>query len=374
MKIVLDARFFGADGGGIGRYTDNLLSNLSEIDKKNEYVVILRKSNFHLFNPVGDNFKKILIDAHWYSIKEQILLPLILYKEKPDLVHFPHFNIPVLWNGKFVVTVHDLIFSRFGQAISQSKVYPLKKTLYELILKKGVSRAEKIMVPSSSVRKELLKKFKVPGEKVVVAYEGAEEVFTKYGEKDLSEGEKKKVLATYGIKEPFIITVGNSYPYKNVGRVLEALENLPGNLNLVHVTKRDTFSMDLIDQAKNLNLSKRLIITGHISDEDLASLYNLSEAFVFPSISEGFGLPGLEAMAAGAPVICSDIVVFREVYGEGALYFNPNKPVEISEKVSLILHDSKLKVEMIKKGFLEVEKYSWRKMAQQTLDVYNTIL
>lgn len=374
MKIVLDARFLGPDSGGIGRYTNNLLSNLSEIDKKNEYAVILRKSNFHLFNPAADNFKKILIDAHWYSIKEQILLPPVLYKEKPDLVHFPHFNVPLLWNGKFLMTVHDLIFSKFGREISRSRFYPVKKILYGQILKKGVSAAEKIMVPSSSVRKELLKKFKVQGEKIVVIYEGVEEVFTEYGKRELSKGEKQKVLATYGIKEPFIITVGNSYQYKNVGRVFEALDYLPIDLNLVHVSKRDTFSTVLLDQAKKLNLGKRFIITGYISDEDLASLYKLAEAFVFPSISEGFGLPGLEAMAVGCPVVCSDIEVFTEVYGEAAIYFNPKDPKNIAEKIKFVTTNPKLRTQLTTKGFEQAKKYSWEKTAKETLEAYNEVV
>ena len=115
MKIAIDARFLGTEGGGVGKYVDKLLENLAEIDRENEYIVLLRKANFHLFNPTNDNCKKILVDAHWYSVKEQVLIPWILYKEKTDLTHFPHFNVPLAWKGKFVVTIHDLIFDDYGK-------------------------------------------------------------------------------------------------------------------------------------------------------------------------------------------------------------------------------------------------------------------
>src|SRR3989344_4463888 len=108
MKIAIDARFYGPEGTGIGRYLENLLRELEKIDSINQYTVLLRKNNFDLFNPKGANFKKILTDARWYSVKEQILVPAVLSKIKPDLVHFPHVNIPLLWGGKFVVTIHDL--------------------------------------------------------------------------------------------------------------------------------------------------------------------------------------------------------------------------------------------------------------------------
>jgi len=150
MKILIDARFLGPKGLGVGKYVDKLLINLSEIDKKNEYIVLLNESNFNLFNPKSDNFKKVLVNSHWYSLKEQFWVPLNLYKEKTDLVHFPHFNVPLAWNGKFIVTIHDLIFSRHGKEISQSKLYPLKHLFYNQILKKAVYSSKKILAPSAA--------------------------------------------------------------------------------------------------------------------------------------------------------------------------------------------------------------------------------
>src|SRR4030042_4304885 len=125
MKIAIDARYYGPEGTGIGKYVEKLLENLEQLDTKNEYFVILRRDNFHLFNPKNSNFKKILADARWYSVKEQVLLPAVLTRIKPDLVHFPHFNIPLVFPGKFVVTIHDVIKSEYKGPSSTTQALPI---------------------------------------------------------------------------------------------------------------------------------------------------------------------------------------------------------------------------------------------------------
>ncbi len=377
MKILIDARFLGPEGLGIGTYVDNLLCNLIEIDKKNEYTILLRRSNFHLINLKKSNFKKILINAHWYSAKEQLLVPLALYKENPDLVHFPHFNVPLAWKGKFVVTIHDLTLNNYGKGIITSKfppAYLIKKFMYNAILKKAVTSSKKIITPSNFVRKGILKHFKLSKDKVVVNHEAVDDKFKEEGRRELSAGEKKKVLATYGIKEPFILTVGNSYPYKNVTGVLESLKALPNDINLVHVSRKDEFSSSIALKAKNLGISERFIVTGFVSKDDLVALYKSASVFAFPSLSEGFGLPGLEAMALGCPVACSDTPVFREVYGESAFYFNPGSYQDIARSVNDILKNQVLRERLVLLGLEQVKKYSWRKLAKQTLEVYNSLL
>lgn len=377
MKILIDARFLGPEGLGIGTYVDNLLCNLLEIDGKNEYIVLLRRSNFHLINPNKDNLKKILVNAHWYSAKEQLLVPLTLYKENPDIVHFPHFNVPFAWNGRFVVTIHDLTLNNYGRDISTSKfplAYLTKKFMYTAILKKAVISSKKIITPSNFVKKDILEHFKLSKDKVIVNHEAVDEEFKEEGRRELSAGEKKKVLSTYGIKEPFILTVGNSYPYKNIGGVVGALKVLPADINLVHVSKRDTFSDGLIQNAKEQSLGERFKVTGFVPKEDLAALYKSASVFVFPSLSEGFGLPGLEAMALGCPVACSETPVFREVYGEAVLYFNPKDCKDIARVIQDLLENRALKERLVQLGFGQTRKYSWRKLAKQTLEVYNSLL
>ena len=373
MKILIDARFYGPEGTGVGTYVENLVENLSRIDSKNEYVILLKKSNFHLFNPKRDNFRKIEVDTHWYSLKEQILIPKILFKEKPDLVHFPHFNVPLFWSGKFVVTIHDLTISKFGKEIENKKspLLTLKKSAYNLILNKALKSSKKIITPSNFVKSDLIKNYDLPEGKVIVTHEAADETFTI--KNDMSDGTKRKVLDKLKIKKPYVLTVGNSYKYKNVDLVLNALQKLKNNLSLVHVSKKDGFGKNLVEISKKLGVEDRFILTGSVEVNDLAVLYKGAKALVLPSLSEGFGLPGLEAMASGCPVIASDIEVFREVYEEAALYFNPKNNLELANKIELISQNDKLKDEQVKKGLKQVKKYSWRNTAEQTLKVYNSL-
>jgi glycosyltransferase involved in cell wall biosynthesis len=376
MKIAIDARFFGPEGTGIGKYTEKLIENLQKLDRKNEYHIILRKNNWHLFKPEADNFRKVLADARWYSLKEQVLLPAVLTRLKPDLVHFPHFNIPLLYPGRFVVTIHDVTISEF-KSTSSSKLSPpiyfLKHAAYKATISQAVKRAKKIFVPSNFTRKKICKAFGLPAEKVIATYEAADEIFVQGKDKKVSPGRKKELLAKYGIKEPFIIYVGSAAPHKNVRIILEALGFLEKKINFVHAVAIDTFVERLKRQAKELGVDSEYIAAGYVFNEDLVELLKLAECFVFPSLSEGFGLPGLEAMAVGCPVVCSSIPVFKEVYGEAAMYFDPRDPKDISNKLKRLLGKPPLRGDLIKKGFEQVGKYSWEKLAKETLKVYNQL-
>ncbi len=376
MKIVIDGRFLGPEGLGIGKYVEQLLSNLEKIDNKNEYSVLLRKENYHQFKP-GRNFEKVLADANWYSSKEQILIPRILSKEKPDLVHFTHFNVPLAWRGKFVVTIHDLILSEYSKEVSKSSFYPIyltKNILYNLTFKKATTSSERILSPSSFVKNEILKNYKTKKEKITVTHEAADEFFIAKNKEKTLPLEKKKVLSKHKIKEPYVLTVGNSYPYKNIETVIKSLSTLSSEISLVHLSKRDHFAESLTKLAKRSGVSERFHITGYVTKEELYFLYRQAQAFIFPSLSEGFGLPGLEAMASGCPVLASDIVVFREIYGEAAEYFEPKDPDDLAKKIQFIIHNSEFRVQLINKGFNQVKKYSWNKLAQQTLEVYSSLL
>ena len=376
MKIAIDARFLGPEGTGVGKYVEKLIENLEQLDQQNEYYIILRKANFHLFNPKSKNFKKVLLDANWYSIKEQLLVPAGLSKIRPNLVHFPHFNIPLIYPGRFVVTIHDTTTSEFGGISSTTKTWPilfLKQAAYRIALGQGIRRARKIFTPSEFVKKKLLKTFSLPTEKITVTYEAPDEIFIQAGKESLSEGKEKQVLATYGISKPFILYVGNAFPYKNLDNLLQVLTLIDRKISLSYVGGRSGFVYRLGKKAKDFGIDDRLIVTGFVPNEDLAVLYKLASCFVFPSRSEGFGLPGIEAMASGCPVVCSNIPVFKEVYGEAALYFDPEKPKDIAEKIELIMKNSELKTDLIKKGLEQVKKYSWRKLAKETLKVYKEL-
>lgn len=372
MRIVIDARFLGPEGIGLGKYSEKLLKYLQEVDKDNDYFVILRKANFDLFKPKNPKFKKILADARWYSLKEQLLLPRVLKKLKPDLVHFLHYNIPLFWNGEFVVTIYDLTKIEFGKkasAIANPVVYQLKQTFHDLVLRKAVKDSQIIISGSNITKGKLLDYFYIEPDKVITIYAGVDELFS------LSSGiDTDRVLEKFKIENPFILYVGNAFPYKNLDLVLESLKYLDKKNKFVFVSSRDSFTSKMIQKAQALKVDSQLITTGFVTNEELAVLYRRAICFVFPSFSEGFGLPGLEAMASGCPVIASDIPVFKEIYQDAASYFDPTNSKELADKLKSIIENQKLREDLIKKGKEQVKKYSWEKTAKQTLKVYNKLL
>ena len=174
MKIVIDARLYGLENAGLGRYTMNLISELQKLDTKNQYSVLLRKKYFNRLN-FGSNWKKVLVDINHYSLKEQIRLPKIIKDLKPDLVHFLHFNVPVFYKGKYIVTIHDLLMHKQmgleATTLTPSK-YFFKRLGYDLVFANAVKKAVKVIVPSQAVKDEVCYYYKLNPEKVVVTYEG----------------------------------------------------------------------------------------------------------------------------------------------------------------------------------------------------------
>ncbi len=174
MRIGIDARFYGPSGGkGIGRYTQQLIINLENIDKENEYFIFLRQENFDLYRPLNKRFHKVLADYRWYSLKEQIYFPIKLYKFRLDLVHFLHFNVPIFYFRRFVVTIHDLIHrrtSKNGSTLSWL-AFSLKKIAYSVVIASAIKRSKKIITVSNFSKKEILKYYRVSSDKIFVTYE-----------------------------------------------------------------------------------------------------------------------------------------------------------------------------------------------------------
>ncbi len=372
FRIGIDARFLGPEGTGIGRYVEKLLENLEELDGQNEYFVFLRKNNFPLYNPKNKNFIKITADAHWYSVKEQTLLPAVLNKLKLDLVHFPHFNIPLLYQGKFVVTIHDLTKSKFGQKASGKKLKPVywtKHQVYNFTLHQALNRAEKIIVPSEFVKKEILNMDKINPEKIEVTYEAADTfVDSNFSP---SEGKVKEIYNKFSIREPFILYVGNTYDYKNVDIIVEALLKIDQSIKFVCVSARNPSTEKLIRKTESLGVRDRLILTDYLSDDDLQILYSKALCFVFPSLSEGFGLPGLEAMAALCPVVAAKSSSLPEIYGEAAIYFDPKSVNSLATEVTSLFKNSTQRAKMKSLGLKKVQQYYWKETDTKTLKIYN---
>lgn len=360
MKIGIDARLYRSSAAGIGRYSQNLIKNLLEIDRENDYVLFMTSEDAAECNLKYSNLKIIQTDIPHYSLVEQTKLPGIIEREKCDLVHFLNFNHPVKYQGKFIVTIHDLTLLFYPETAKRTNF--IKHWGFKYVFKSACQKAVKIIAVSESTKKDIIKNFNVEPSKIKVIYEAADDTRTSREILRLKAQDDK----------PIILYVGQYREHKNVKGLLEAYKLLKKEINcqLVLVGNVPESYNYLIDRDADLRDTLR---PGFVSDEELAAWYKLAKIFVFPSLHEGFGLPGLEAMAAGLPVVASNTSSLPEIYGEAALYFDPSNPKEIADKIRLVISDKQISGQLIKQGKIQAKKYSWKKTAEETLKIYSLI-
>ena len=385
MKIGIDARFYGV--AGPGRYISCLISELEKKDKTNEYVIFVTKEGSKKYHPQNANFKKWISDYPWYSVQEQTSFLIDLMRARLDLLHVPHFNIPILYPKKFVVTIHDLIMHEADSQTATTKspmLFTFKKLVYRFVLNWAAMKSKKIIVPSETVKKEILENIKaVKDQKIVVTYEGVGENLLKLAPSD------KHVISTQleekGIREQYFLYVGSSYPHKNLNTLVVSFKDLLNDnpsikVQLVIAGKVDDFSQRLAGFVHALKLDHKIIFAAkyaennYVSDKDVAYLYKGALAYVFPSLKEGFSITPLEAQSFGVPVLLSDIPTHKEVFGESVEYFQPKSTVELTKKMQVIVKDKELREDLIKRGNENIKKYSWSEMADKTLEIYNNTL
>ncbi|HTW97034.1 MAG TPA: glycosyltransferase family 1 protein [Candidatus Methylomirabilis sp.] len=385
-RIGIDARFYGPIGKGLGRYIQEIVDNVLKIDRANEYVIFLGRENFDEFVFPEPRVKKVMVKARWYSLAEQLEMPFLIWREKVNLMHFPHFNVPLLAPGKFVVTIHDLILTKFPtrRATTLSPwFYRLKNLAYQIVISRAVKRAKKVLAVSEFTKNDVVKNFKIKPEKVIVTYEGVANLARGKDSLFVGKIDDRKTLLSYNIMENFILYVGNAYPHKNLESLLEVFAQLRQkrpDLRLVLVGREDYFYRRLKEIAARLNLwdenipESPVVFTGYVPDAELDVLYRRALLYVFPSLYEGFGLPALEAMAKGCPVTSSDRASLPEILGEAALYFNPTDPADIFLKMDKLAGDQNLREVLIKKGHQQVKKYNWWECARQTWEAYREVI
>lgn len=342
MRIGIDARLIAETG--VGRYIRNLIEELEILDSSTEYVVFLRKKNFNTFKLPNTRWKKVEADVRWHTIAEQITMPRLFAQAKLDVVHIPYHNPPIFYSGPMIVTIHDLIILHFNTGNATTlpwPLYQLKRLGYWLELWIGLRRAKKIIAVSETTKQEIIDHFHIQEEKIRVTYEGVDKKF--------EPGISKRI-----IKDPYYLYVGNAYPHKNLKMMISAC----AKKKLVLVGADDMFYRRL----RSETVGDNIIFFGSANDMELSHLYSNAEALIFPSLMEGFGLPALEALSFGCPVLVSDIPVFHEILGDNATYFDPLNSDDLRYKLS---HVKKIS---INKNFLD--KFSWQKMAAKTLEIY----
>jgi len=374
MRIGIDCRMYGSRFTGIGRYAYELVQHLAKLDAVNEYVCFLNPEEYKTFKKPAKNVRAVRVDAPHYSIAEQTSFLLALWKEKCDLVHFTHFNAPLLYTGKSVVTVHDLTLSKFP---GRKMVNPIHRAAYNTVIRRSVSHASHIVTVSQNTKKDLLKMLGTAPKKVTTIYNGMSGDF--HPAKNLA-ATHAAITKKYDIHGDYLLYTGVWRDHKNILGMLRALAQLRHEKKfggkLVITGRPDAvYAPDIHKTIEEAGLRHAVIFAGLVPEDDLIALYQAARVFVFPSFYEGFGLPLLESMAAGVPVAASNASCIPEVGGAGnAAYFNPYDVPEMAQQIYRAWSDEPLRKQLIANGKKHVKGFSWEQMAKETLAIYSQVL
>lgn len=360
-KIVIDARIIATP---TGRYVVKLLDYLQEIDRTNQYIVLVKPKDKDFYKPANDNFKIMTTKYKEFTFGEQIGFLLFLYRLKADLVHFTQFHQPMFYLRPKVTTMHDTTLFKYlnqrdGNFLKTFYKYRIKPIVFKRVIGFMLNRSKKVITISKYSKREMLEFINIKAP-IDVIYESADRI-----------NSAAKPYKPIG-RQPFIFFVGNTPPYKNIARLIEAMPqiNKQTGVKLLLVGKDNDFTQQLKGLVKKLGLEDIVLWTGFVTDEELAWMYKNAAAYVFPSLSEGFGLPGLEAISYLCPLASSNATCLPEIYGEAAHYFNPEDVDDIAKKTIEVINNKKLRAKLQKAAEQQYKKYSWAKMANQTHKVY----
>jgi glycosyltransferase involved in cell wall biosynthesis len=363
MHIVIDARIISSS---TGRYAESLLDNLQKLTTPHSYTVLVLRKDLDFWKPTKSNFRVVEANFPNYSFKEQINFALLLYRLKPDLVHFCMPQQPLLYFGKRVTTVHDLTLVKYDNVDMNPFIYKIRKSIFIGLLHNVIWRSKMILTPSNFVRKEIIdfasKKY---GSKIKTTHLAWDEA--------VAEPKEIKALKN----KAFVFFVGNAFPYKNLNTIVDAFSEVAkvrNDLQLVFAGKKDYFYDVVEAHAKERGVHDKTHILGFISEGEKRWLFRHGQAYIIASYSEGLHIPGLEAMAEECPVISSDATCLPEVYGNAALYFDPNSSNELATAITTIISNKKERSELITRGNKRLKDFSWLKMAKETQTAYDNAL
>ncbi len=360
-KIVIDAR---ESGTTTGRYVDKLIEHLYKLNPEFYITIITKPSREDYIKKIAPGFKIVVSNIKEFTLSEQLMFCWLLKKLGADLVHFCMVQQPVLYRKNKLTSIQDLTTVKFVNKSKNYLVFKFKQFIYGMVIKKVTKQSRLVLTPSRFVKEDLIKYTKQPDNKFQVIYYAADPI-----------NETPKAIDKLKNKK-FILFVGRSLEHKNLKRLILAfslsLQKNP-DLYLVLVGKKDSNFL-MIENFVNQKGINNVIFTDFVSDAELKWLYRNCRLYAFPSLSEGFGLPGLEAMIEGAPVVSSNKTCLPEIYGNGALYFDPLDIGDIAEKLNKVLSDESFRAKLIKNGYNQVKKYSWNNLAEQILDIYRDVL
>lgn len=373
MNIGIDLRMFGTNHGGIGRYCKELFPRIFAMDEQNNYTIFCNKKELtdsELNMLVSfKNVKIVACNFKHYSLSEQTLFLRLLNKQNLDLVHFPNFNLPIFYNKAFVVTIHDMVHHKISGA---KKSHLVHFFAYKKVIEHAAKNSKAIVTVSETSKRDIVEILNISPNKISVTYEGASL------NTNVSEDEVENIKKTYLLNKPYFLFVGVLERKKNLVNLSRGfdlfLQKYKAKMDLVVVGKVDRHYPNIKHKMLDIKNNNNLVFTGYIEDNELSALYKGAHAFVSASLHEGFGLPGIEALSFGLPLLMSNTTVFNEIFDNSAIYFNPLDPKDICEKMFLLVRDPKFHEELQKRSFERSLNFDWNNSAQKTLELYKKIL
>ena len=367
--IAIDGRFIVKDISGIGRYSLGLLKGIASLDPPTKISVFINNSTIipeNIINARCFDFIELREDVK--KLANQIILPKLLDRYHVKIYHVPDGFASVLpTRARLVLTIHDLIPIRCRKMLWSSKKV-LLLPLWSRWLKVQCIKASAIITVSEHSKKDIIDLMNTSEQKIHVIYNGIT-----INEEKIN---KKKIIEKYNISNNIILYVGRFDPYKNLVILIDAFNQLIKfypDVTLILAGKLDMRYPETIDRVKQLKLKQKVLFTGNVDDEELASLYAVSSVFIFPSLYEGFGFPSLEAMKYGVPVISSNRTCLTEVLDDAAFFINPTSSTEIAESLLKVLTDKELRNVLISKGKDRANIFTWEKCADKHLKLYEIL-
>jgi len=376
MRIGIDARLI-AYRRGMGNFVYNLLTELAKLPGDEQYVLYVDKKQTEEFAPHYPRFTVRKLAPEAYPLWEQISLPLAVARDNLDILHCP-VNTAPLWiprNCKLVLTIHDVMYLLPAEQLPPSpSFYQRLGRIYRLFLVPRIAqRAEVVVTVSYCSRQDIIKYITLPENRIYVVQGASGRVYRPVENTVALESVRKK----YTLDHPFILALAGVDPRKNTSRLIEAFAkilietNRPYQLAMIGLpsSARHRF----FQEARNLGIDNQIVFSGFVPEDDLVALYNLAEVFVYPSLYEGFGLPILEAMACGTPVVTSPRGSIPEVAGDAVIFVDPLSAKAISHGIKKVLTDHELARRLREKGFERVKSFSWRNAAIKMLQIYRKV-
>jgi glycosyltransferase involved in cell wall biosynthesis len=363
MKIAFDLRRI--KNPGIGRYMKCLVEAVVESAPEHDYLLILPPGAEEAVVCTGTNVEKITPSLKYYSLREQVDLPRILRRKKIDLLHSPHFNIPLIRVCPTVVTIHDVIYLACREDLPSF----VGRMYYRAMMAAAVRRADRIITDSEYSKRDIQRFFKAEDDRLDVIYPGIDQSIRK----NVDSVKLCEVKSRLGIVSPYLIYTGIYKLRKNHAGLLQAFKafvDRGGDAQLVIAGPMEDGEEMLRGLARRLGVADRVVFTGFVEDGDLPVLYSGASVYACPSLYEGFGFTVLEAMACGVPVVCSRETSLPEVAGAAALYADARNPQEFGNALYQVFRDQSLRTMLVNKGTTNLQRFQWKHAAERTLAVY----